>query len=167
MEIYSCQLCSRFVQIIHTVMVLSFQTDTDRSGQTQQTQIRHLWSGFYGNLSHRTTKPTKRPLRPAKTQISLGICPVWSESSPSTWRNIGPLTTYWVHSQDSDHTGQMPRLIWVFRWAHMSFCWFCHAAAHFICIFWTHHWTHYSLVKPHYSNFKMIPAIFGGGYRIL
>ena len=24
------------------------------------------------------TKPTKLPLRPAKTQISLGICPVWS-----------------------------------------------------------------------------------------
>ena len=28
-----------------------------------------------------TTKPTKWPVRPAKTQISLGIHPVWSESS--------------------------------------------------------------------------------------
>ena len=27
------------------------------------------------------TKPTKWHVRPAKTQISLGICPVWSESS--------------------------------------------------------------------------------------
>ena len=27
------------------------------------------------------TKPTKRSVRPAKTQISLGIRPVWSESS--------------------------------------------------------------------------------------
>ena len=30
-------------------------------------------------LSRSTTKPTKRPVCPAKTQISLGICPVWSE----------------------------------------------------------------------------------------
>ena len=33
------------------------------------------------NLGRRMTKPRKWPLRPAKTQISLGICPVWSESS--------------------------------------------------------------------------------------
>ena len=65
-------------------------------------------------MSCRMTKPTKWPLSPAKTQISLGVCPVWSESSLSTWRNIGPLTTYWVHSEDSDQTGWMPRLIWVF-----------------------------------------------------
>ena len=32
------------------------------------------------NLSHSMTKPTKWPVRPAKTQISLRICPVWSES---------------------------------------------------------------------------------------
>ena len=30
------------------------------------------------NLSRLMTKPTKCPLRQAKTQISLGICPVWS-----------------------------------------------------------------------------------------
>ena len=32
-------------------------------------------------LSHLMTKPTKWPVCPAKTQISLGIRPVWSESS--------------------------------------------------------------------------------------
>ena len=53
-------------------------------------------------------------LRPAKTQISLGICPVWSESSQSTWRKLGSLATHWAHSEDSDQTGRMPRLIWVF-----------------------------------------------------
>ena len=31
------------------------------------------------NMSHSMTKPTKWHVRPAKTQISLGICPVWSE----------------------------------------------------------------------------------------
>ena len=53
-------------------------------------------------------------MRPAKTQISLGICPVWSESSLSAWRKVGPLATHNMHSEDSDQTGWMPRLIWVF-----------------------------------------------------
>ena len=53
-------------------------------------------------------------VRPAKTQISLGIRPVWSESSPSAWRKLGSLATHWAHSEDSDQTGRMPRLIWVF-----------------------------------------------------
>ena len=53
-------------------------------------------------------------VRPVKTQISLGIRPVWSESSLSAWRNLGSLDTHWAHSEDSDQTGRMPRLIWVF-----------------------------------------------------
>ena len=53
-------------------------------------------------------------MRPAKTQISLGIRPVWSESTLSTWRKLGSLATHWVHSEDSDQTGWMPRLTWVF-----------------------------------------------------
>ena len=65
-------------------------------------------------LSCLMTKPTKWNVRPAKTQISLGIRPVWSESSLSAWRKLGSLATHWVHSEDSDQTGQMPRLIWVF-----------------------------------------------------
>ena len=36
------------------------------------------------------------------------------QSSLSAWRNLGPLATHWVHSEDSDQTGRMPRLIWVF-----------------------------------------------------
>ena len=55
-------------------------------------------------------------VRPAKTQISLGIRPVWSESSLSAWKNLWSLATHWVHSEDSDQTGRMPRLIWVFAW---------------------------------------------------
>ena len=53
-------------------------------------------------------------MRPAKTQITLGIRPVWSESSLSAWSNLGYLATHWAHSEDSDQTGWMPRLIWVF-----------------------------------------------------
>ena len=62
----------------------------------------------------RMTKPTKWLARPAKTQIRLSICPVWSEPSLSTWRNIGPIASHWAHGKDSDQTGWMPRLIWVF-----------------------------------------------------
>ena len=44
----------------------------------------------------------------------LGVRPVWSESSLSAWRNLGSIATHWVHSEDSDQTGLMPRLTWVF-----------------------------------------------------
>ena len=62
----------------------------------------------------RHDKTNKVTMRPAKTQISLGIRPVWSESSPSAWRKLGSLPTHWAHSEDSGQTGRMPRLIWVF-----------------------------------------------------
>ena len=59
-------------------------------------------------------------LRPAKTQISLGICPVWSESSLcAQW--VGKDSNF-LHadSEDSDQTG--PR------------CWFCHEAAQILTV---------------------------------
>ena len=53
-------------------------------------------------------------VRPAKTQISLGIHPVWSESLLFTqWVAKNPSFLH-ADSEDSDQTGQMPRLIWVF-----------------------------------------------------
>ena len=39
-------------------------------------------------------KTNKMSVRPAKTQISLGIRPVWSESSLSTWRKFGSLAIH-------------------------------------------------------------------------
>ena len=71
------------------------------------------------NMKEKAFKPphdktNKMTVRPAKTQISLGIRPVWSKSL---------LCTHWVakepnflrvDSEDSDQTGRMPRLIWVF-----------------------------------------------------
>ena len=53
-------------------------------------------------------------VRPAKTQVSLGIRPVWSESLLcAQWVAKDPSFLH-VHSKDSDQTGWMPRLIWVF-----------------------------------------------------
>ena len=40
------------------------------------------------------------------------------KKSPWKWRTsprkLEPLATHWAHSEDSDQTGRMPRLIWVF-----------------------------------------------------
>ena len=66
----------------------------------------------YYELRH--VKTNTVTVRPAKTQISLGIRPVWSESSLSAWRKSGSLATHWAHSENSDQTGRMTRLIWVF-----------------------------------------------------
>ena len=68
------------------------------------------------DMSRLMTNTTKWHVCPAKTQISLGIRPIWSESSLSAWRklgSLGSLRTHWTHSEDSDQTGLMPRLVWV------------------------------------------------------
>ena len=74
--------------------------------------------GIY--ISRLMTKSTKWHVRPAKTQISLGIRPVRSRSSLSRWRNLGSLATQWAHSEDwSDWVDAQadPSL----RWAHSHF----------------------------------------------
>ena len=67
----------------------------------------------------------KMSVRPANTQISLGIRPVWSESSLFAWRKLGSLATHWAHSEDwSDRANTQADLS--LRWAHMPFVWFYH-----------------------------------------
>ena len=79
------------------------------------------------------TKPTKCPVHPAKTQISLGIYPVWSESSLSAWRNIGPLTTYWAHSEDwSDWVDAQADLS--LHWAHVILLVLSCSGSNAVCI---------------------------------
>ena len=59
-------------------------------------------------------KTNKMSVRPAKTQISLGIRPVWSETSLcAQWVAKDPRFLH-AESEASDQTGRMPRLIWVF-----------------------------------------------------
>ena len=69
------------------------------------------WHNLFEPWHDKTNKVTECQ---AKTQISLGIRPVSSKSSLSAWRKLGSIATHWVHCKDSDQTGQMPRLIWVF-----------------------------------------------------
>ena len=52
-------------------------------------------------------------VHPAKTQISLGIRPVWSESSLSAWRKVGTLATHWMYSEGSEMSEIEP--IWDFQ----------------------------------------------------
>ena len=62
----------------------------------------------------RHDKTNKMALRPAKTQISLGIRPVWSESSLCVqWVAKDPSFLH-ADSEGADQTGWMPRVIWVF-----------------------------------------------------
>ena len=65
-----------------------------------------------GKHESRHDKTNKMSVRPAKTQISLGIRSVWSESS---------LRAQCVAKDPS-----------FLRWVHRSFCWFCHVAAHIL-----------------------------------
>ena len=73
-------------------------------------------------------------VRPAKIQISLGIRPVWSESSLSAQRVAKDPSFLHADSEDSDQTGRMPRLIWVFAGRT------CHFADFVMrrLIFWKH-----------------------------
>ena len=65
---------------------------------------RHKLAWITNKWVHLMTKPTKWNVRPAKTQISLGIRAQWVAKDPR-----------FLHkdSEDSDQTGQMPRMIWV------------------------------------------------------
>ena len=56
-------------------------------------------------MSRLMTKPTKWPERPAKTQISLGIRPVWSAFAVRM-KKAWSLATHWAQSEDSDQTGR-------------------------------------------------------------
>ena len=83
------------------------------------------------------TKPPKWHMHPAKTQISLHICPVWSFVAvcmKKAWVLSYPLSAQWRHwSDQTDAQGDLS-----LRWAHSSFCWFCHEAAQLLVAGWPH-----------------------------
>ena len=68
----------------------------------------------------RHDKTNKMSVRLAKTQISLGIRPVWSESSLCAQYVAKDSRFLHADSEDSDQTWRMPRLICL-RWAHTHF----------------------------------------------
>ena len=61
---------------------------------------RGLNSTLYGyHKSHDMTKPTKWRVRPAKTEIGLGVRPVWSVFAVRM-KQLGSLAVHWTHSED-------------------------------------------------------------------
>ena len=101
----------------------------------------------------RHDKTNKMSVRQAKTQISLGIRTVWSESSLcAKWVAEGPRFLH-VDSEDSDQTGRMPRLIWVFGGRTLIFV--CFVMSRLI-------WTHYFIAYSRCSIFRVITAMFSG-----
>ena len=69
---------------------------------------------FYRSYEPWHDKTNKMSERPAKTQIGLGMSPVWSESSLCAQWVAKGLRFLHADSEDSDQTGRMPKLIWVF-----------------------------------------------------
>ena len=71
------------------------------------------WISCQTQMSHDITKPTKWVC--AKRRLwSAWTSAQSDQSSLSAWRKLGSLATHWAHREDSDQTGQIPRLIWVF-----------------------------------------------------
>ena len=92
---------------------------------------------FGSNMSCHTKKPNKITCAPSKNSQPgrmsslIGVVAV-------AWRNIGLLTTNWAHSDDSDQTGRMPRLIWVFT---VCICHFVGFVMWRLIWFWSVYWT--------------------------
>ena len=90
------------------------------------------WFWLFGALNKkrcsyepRHDKTNIMAVRPAKTQISLGVCPVWSESSLSAWRKLGSLSAQQTLIRLGGCRGWSESSL-----GTQSFCWFCHEAAH-------------------------------------
>ena len=115
----------------------------------------YLFTSGSPEMSRLMTKPTKRHVRPAKTQISLGIRPVWSASSLSAWRKLRSFATHWAQSEDSDQTGRMPRLIWVFAGRTVILLVLSCCGSYYVCQI---NWTERScrLFGPRQANLVLI-----------
>ena len=85
----------------------------------------------------RHDKTNKLTVCPAKTQISLGIRPVWLESSLcAQWVAKDP-SFLETDSEDSDQTGRMPRPDLSLRWAQTHFVGFvCLSQINMLSLFW-------------------------------
>ena len=98
-----------------------------------------MMSFFISDMSRPMTKPTKWHVRPAKTQISLGIHPVWSESSLSTWRKLVSLATHWAQGKTLIRLGRCPGwsesslgaqvILLVLSWGRSYTVYFCECQA--------------------------------------
>ena len=84
-------------------------------------------------MSRLVTKPAKWHVRPAKTQISLGIHPSSLIRVFAVRMKKAQVLSYPLRAQQrlwSDWADAQADLS--LRWAHRPHCWFCHEAAHIV-----------------------------------
>ena len=122
---------------LHLAFVNVFHKLLDELNPPVSFQKQTIWGTAWQNL-------TKWPVCLANTQISLGICQVWSVlpvrmKKPSVLSL--PLSALWRPWSDWVDAQADLSLSWV----HRSLFWFCHAAAHLyldwhnseVCLFFT------------------------------
>ena len=89
-------------------------------GQRDSSTCIYNTASYFSYISQCMTKLTKWNVYQAKMQISLGICPVWSESLLCTqWVAKDPMLRR-LYSDWADAQAYLSLL----RLAHMPFCWF-------------------------------------------
>ena len=85
---------------------------------TPNSTLLQAYIGFKSNRNEIKEPPhdktNKIIVRPAKIQISLGIRPVWSEALMGAQWVAKDQSIPHVDNEDSDQTGRVPRLIYVF-----------------------------------------------------
>ena len=113
-----CGCAGQFESILVTNPEGRFSRDEAQSHNWGQFTCSHCsWADLdflkctYEPPHENTNKVT---VRPRKTQISLSTHPVWSESSLCTQYVANDPSFLHANNEDSDQTGRMPRLIWVF-----------------------------------------------------
>ena len=111
--VYLTIFCSQF-----TIKCLGSEQKPRQGQETWNTHI-FLFGLMWGRSCDISFEPphdktNKMTVHPAKRQISLGIRPVWSESSLCAQLVAKNPSFLHADSEDSDQTGQMPRLICVF-----------------------------------------------------
>ena len=137
--------CSWWSSLIR--VLLTEQSDQSLHCLPLLLHLLHIWAASWQNQQSECA-PSE------DSEISLGIRPVWSESLLcAQWVAKYPQFLH-AESEDSDQTGQMPRLIWVFSGCTLTLlvlsCDSCHGS--FVIL----------MVKLHYSNFRIFTAIFSG-----
>ena len=93
---------------------MQFIIKTDLNGEKYSDGQRQSYQTKLGKITTVEPPPdktSKMTVRPAKTQISLGIYQVWSEFSLCAQRVAKDPSFLHADSEDSDQTEWMPRLI--------------------------------------------------------
>ena len=103
-------------------------------------------------------KKLASPLIPVclKKSHMLGIRPVWSESSLSAWRKLGSLATHWAHSGDSDQTGRMPRLIWVFAGRTLTLLVLSRGGSYLHCFSGSRDWLQFQFLPDSNTTYQIL-----------